>query len=207
MKRSLTRSLKKGILGILGILSLWNCTPDFQGEYSDPGAMEIVDDRWNETDIRKTSEILIGSMLSKPWLDEFNKKNGEKPFLIVADIENRTDEHIDTKALGEGIRYEVINSGKIRFVDGAQRQKILDELKYQNESGMVSTKTAKKKGRQIGSDFFLVGGISSQVHQQGKLKTVTYTTSLRLTDLETSEIVWEQKYDIKKRFKRSGAGW
>ena len=31
------------------------CTPDFEGEYSDPAKTEIVDDKWNETDARKTA--------------------------------------------------------------------------------------------------------------------------------------------------------
>ena len=53
-------------------------------------------------------------------------------------------EHIDTKALSEYITDELINSGKVRFVDAANREKILNEIQYQNESGMVSEKTAKR---------------------------------------------------------------
>jgi uncharacterized protein (TIGR02722 family) len=200
------KSSLKILLGSFAIVALSSCTT-FQGEYSDPNAVEIVDDKWNETDARKSSEILIKSMIEKPWLDEFKKANkNEKPFLLVDEVENRTDEHIDTKAMMEAIRDEVINSGKIRFVEGAQRDKILKEMKYQNESGMVAAEKAKKKGKQIGADFLLHGAISSQVHTQKGLKTVTYQPILQLTNLETAEIVWSQKYDIKKRFNRSGSG-
>ena len=74
------------------MLGIFGCTPSFEGEYSDPNTTEIVDDRWNDADARKTSEILIRSMLEKPWLNEFKgKHNGEKPVVIVADIANRTD--------------------------------------------------------------------------------------------------------------------
>jgi PBP1b-binding outer membrane lipoprotein LpoB len=65
----------------------------------------------------------------------------------------------------------------------------------------------KKSGNQIGADFMLAGGISSSVHQMDSLKTVSYQTTLTLSDLESSEIVWSNKFEIKKRFKRSGAGW
>lgn len=199
-------NFRKLFIGSLSVLALSSCT-SFQGEYADPNAVEIVDDKWNETDARKTSEILIKSMLEKPWLAEFMKEHkNEKPFLLVDDVENRTDEHIDTKAMMEAIRDEVINSGKIRFIEGQQRDKILKEIKYQSESGMVAQEKAKKKGKQIGSDFLLHGAISSQVHTQKGLKTITYQPILQLTNLETAEIVWSQKYDIKKRFNRSSAG-
>ena len=134
-----------------------------KGSYNDPAESEIVDDRWNETDARKTSEAIISQMLSKPWLQEFKRAKRKKPVVIVADVENRTDEHIDTKALTEFIRDELINSGKVRFLNNQQRDKILAEIKYQN-SGMVESKSRKKAGRQIGADFMLSGAISSSVH-------------------------------------------
>jgi hypothetical protein len=151
--------------------------------------------------------VLISSVLSKPWITAFVTKNsGKKPVVIVDDVENRTDEHIDTKALTEFIRDELINSGKVSFLNESRRQKILDELKYQN-SGAVSEASKKKTGKQIGADYLLGGGISSSVHTQDGLKTVTYQTNLTLTNLETSEIEWSEKHLIKKRFNRSGSKW
>ena len=68
------------VLSFSGILMLTNCSPSFEGEYSDPNSVEIVDDRWNDADARKTSEILIGSMLKKPWLRNFMQlSKGKKP--------------------------------------------------------------------------------------------------------------------------------
>ena len=50
-----------------------SCSSSMKGSYNDPAESEIVDDRWNETDARKTSEAIISQMLSKPWLQEFKK--------------------------------------------------------------------------------------------------------------------------------------
>ena len=191
---------------IMSIFALSACSSSMKGSYNDPAESEIVDDRWNETDARKTSEAIISQMLSKPWLQEFKRAKRKKPVVIVADVENRTDEHIDTKALTEFIRDELINSGKVRFLNNQQRDKILAEIKYQN-SGMVESKSRKKAGRQIGADFMLSGAISSSVHTRDGLKTVTYQTALTLTNLETSEIAWSGKKLIKKRFERSSFGW
>ncbi len=183
------------------------CTKDFEGEYSDPAKAEIVDDKWNETDARKTAEHLIKSCLERPWLKNYMRgHNNTKPVVIVDDVENRTDEHIDTRALTDFVQNELINSGEVRFVNAAKRQKILDEIKYQ-ASGAVAKESQKQYGKQTGADFILAGAISSSVHSQGELKTVTYQTTLNLTNLETAEIEWSEKYLIKKRFKRSKSGW
>ena len=196
-----------GVLSGAILMSGLSCAPSFEAAYSDPDKAEIVDDRWNETDARKTAEHLVQSCVRKPWLQEFRiRSKGRKPVVIVDEVENRTDEHIDTKALTEFIRDELINSGKIRFLNESRRKKILEEIKYQN-SGAVSESTRKKAGRQIGAAFMLGGAISSSVHSQGGLKTVTYQTNLTLTNLETSEIEWSEKKRIKKRFKRSGSSF
>ncbi|MCY4381423.1 MAG: penicillin-binding protein activator LpoB [Proteobacteria bacterium] len=180
-----------------------SCTT-FRGEYSDPDAVEIVDDKWNETDARVTAEKAVQKLLTKTaWYQNFLSQKQRKPVIVVGDMTNRTDEHIDTKALTEFVSDELINSGKVRFIDGESRAKILDEMRYQTESGEVKQSAARKRGQQIGADFLLVGAVSSSVHSQGKLKTVTYQTLMRLTSLETSEIIWSHKERIKKRFRRS----
>lgn len=203
---SLSSLLHRVALVTILATPMWNaCSPSFEGTYSDPAKAEIVDDKWNETDARKTSEVLIASALSKPWLTVFvTKHSNKKPVVIVDDVENRTDEHIDTKALTEFIRDELINSGKVSFVNEARRQKILEEIKYQN-SGAVAEASKKKTGKQTGADFMLGGAISSSVHTQDGLKTVTYQTNLILTNLETAEIEWSEKHLIKKRFNKSGS--
>ncbi len=188
------------------LLAPWSCTDSFQGEYANPKEQEIVDDRWNPTDANKTAEVLIKEMLQKNWLMEFITSNqGKKPVVIVDDIENRTSEHIDTQAMGQAMQNELINSGKIRFIDSKGRDKILKEIKYHNESGMVSQETAKKKGKQVGADFFLTGEISAIVNTQGGYRTIRYQTVVKLTSLESSEIMFSSMYEIKKKLTRSGS--
>jgi uncharacterized protein (TIGR02722 family) len=192
----------------IGVFSAFvSCTPKFQGEYSDPQKVEIVDDKWNETDARKTAELMITSALGRPWYENFKKShNGKQPIVIVQDIENRSDEHIDTKALTEFMESELVNSGKVRFVEKGRRQQVLDELSFHN-SGAVSSSTKKKTGNMTGADFMLAGAISSQVHTQEGIKTVSYQTQMKLINIETTEIQWTDKHEIKKKFKRSGASW
>lgn len=188
------------VVGLMLLIAL-GCTT-FKGEYADPKSVEIVDESWNETDGRVVAEKVVQNMLAQPWLGRYQAKTKQRPIVVVGDVENRTDEHIDTQALVSYIADELINSGSVRFVDGEAREQILKEMRHQTESGEVAKSAAKQRGQQIGADFLLVGFVSSTAQVQKKLKLVTYQIQFRLTDLTTSEIIWSNKELIKKRFRR-----
>lgn len=191
---------------VLLLLLATACVDEFQAKYDDPMRAEIIDDRWNETDARKTAEALIKAMLEQPWLKVYQSKNKRRPIFYIDAIQNKTAEHIDTGALVDYLRDELLNSGQIRFINKEQRSKLNEELKYQ-QSGAVAKKTRAKYGRQIGINYILDGKLSSYEHVRGGLKTVTYQVVLYLTKLETSEIEWSKKHLIKKRFKRRDTKW
>lgn len=195
-------------LTVAASLSTTSCTTS-KAEYTDPDKAEILDDRWSETDLKKTASFLVDQVLARPWLQEYKGKHGGKaPVVIVDQIENRTEEVIDTKALTEYVQDELINSRKVRFVsDVSVRKRILDELKYQN-GGAVSQASAKKTGNQTGADFMLEGSMASSNHSKdgGAEKTIFYMTTMRLTNIETGEIEWTGKKELKKAFKKSSFG-
>ena len=186
------------LLSFSYLLVLLACTPKFQAEYSDPAAQEIVDDRWNETDARKAAEALVKAVLQKPWLHRFKATQKRRPVIGVDELRNKTAEHIDTKALTDYVRDELINSGQVRFINIAKRGRLQKEMTHQ-QSGVVR--------QQIGIDYLFGGTLSSQEHVRGGLKTVTYQVVLTLTNLETAEIEWSKKHLIKKRFKRRDTKW
>ena len=197
-----------GLLAVVAVVWGSGCTPGFEGQYSDPAKTEIIDDKWNNTDARKTAQVMIKSMLEKAWLGNYKQRtNGKRPFVVVGVVENRSDEHVDTLQLTDFMRTEMINSGKVRFLAKKQRDEILNEIKYQ-QSGNVRADSAKKLGRQYGADYLLTGNLSSIVEQSptDSLKAVTYQTTLELTNIETAELEWTETYQIRKKFKRSGVG-
>lgn len=195
---------------LLGIGLLLSSCSSFEGNYADPNQAQILDDRWNPTDANLTVEKMVKDMGTAPWIqnwrDDMHKQAKDRPFLLVDDMENRTSEIIDTKALFEDLRAQVLNDGKVRFLDGALRKKILDEYKYQ-QSGVVRKDHIKGPGNQYGADFFLSGAISSIVSQQGGKSSVQYQIEMKLTNISTGELVWSSIEKIRKNFKRSGLGW
>lgn len=182
----------------------------FSGSYADPDQAQILDDRWNPTDAGLTVQKMVKDMGAAAWIanwrDDSHKKPTDRPFVLVDDMENRTSELIDTKAVFEDLRSRILNDGKVRFLDGDARQKILNEYKYQ-QSGLVQNKSVKGPGRQFGADFFLSGAISSINSGQGGSTSVQYQIEMKLVNIETGELVWSGVEKIRKNFKRDSVSW
>lgn len=205
-RRSMTRAILMSA-PLAAMAGFSGCTPSFQGEYEEPNKVEIIDDKWNETDSRRTAEEMIKDCLGGGWLKEFQDEHkGAKPVVMVDELANKTEEHIDTQAVTEQIRTELVNSRAVKFINAERRQKIADEISYQN-SGAVDPAMAKQLGKQYGADFMLGGVMSDSVHKQDGLKIVTYQINMSMTNLLTAEMVWTKQFNIKKRMKRSGSSW
>ena len=206
---SLKKSLLLGFFAATAATSFVGCS-SFQGDYGDADEAQILDDRWNPTDAKLTVQKMVQDMGAAPWIqnwrDDAKKGPKDRPFLLVDDMENRTSEIIDTKAVFEDLRAQVLNDGKVRFLDGAIRKRILEEYKYQG-SGIVKKGSAKGPGDQYSADFFLSGAISSIVSQQGGKSSVQYQIEMKLVNVSTGELVWSGIEKIRKNFKRGGFGW
>jgi uncharacterized protein (TIGR02722 family) len=153
--------------------------------------------RWNDTDSRLVAEEMVSDMLSRPWLEEFEKGTGERPVVIVGLVQNKSHEHIPTDTYIKDIEKAILNSGKVRLVQaGDAREDLRKERADQNE--FSSKATAAKWGKELGADFMLQGLVNSIVDQNSKQKVVFYQTDLELTNLETNEKVWIGDKKIKK---------
>ncbi len=124
---------------------------------------------------------------------------------MVTGLQNKTSEHIDTQSIMDMVRVELMQSGKVAFIDKEARQDISDEYNYQN-SGMVEDASKKGPGGQIGADYIINGRLDSIVQEVGKDKSVYYKLTLNLTNLKTSMIQWTNQKQIRKTFKKKSIG-
>ncbi len=194
------------VLGLaVGALSLSSCAPTMSGEYADPQDSRMLDDKFNPKDQDAIIRRMMTSCLGRPWLKNFQKANtGRKPIVVVQDVQNRTDEHIDTVMITEIMETELVNSGEVKFLEKARREQVMDELEWQN-SGAVSERSKKKTGNMKGADFLLVGSIANLINARGKDKDVYYQVQMKLVNIETSEIEWTDSAKILKKFTSPGA--
>lgn len=158
--------------------------------------------RWNDTDARLVAEAMIQEALSQPWIEEFRRRHGRKPTVVVGTIVNRTHEHINVDTFIKDLERELTRSGMVQFVAGrGEREEIREERLEQALHARPDT--AKPPGYEIGADFLLRGTINSILDEEGRTRVVFYQVDLELVDLETNVKVWFGQKKIKKVISRS----
>ena len=118
------------------------------------------------------------------------------PTIAFHPVKNNTSEYVNTGAFLDEIRGVLIETaaGKMRFLDRAIQDKILEERGLKRE-GVVGSSGEKTL---LGVDYFLTGQIDS-IDTAGKGRRSTYMRySFRLTDAESSAIIWQRRYEVKK---------
>lgn len=162
--------------------------------YGDSKSVETVTNEFGSTDLQMIAEAMTRSLLqSAPIV------RGNRPRVTIADVQNKTSEYIDTRAITDTIRAQLLKSGQVRFVaDINQMQDQTDELIRQNQTGMYKKSTAKKIGNMVGADFRITGNITSITKRTSDIKDVYYKFSLMLMNVETGEIEWADEKEIRK---------
>lgn len=185
----------------LSVIFISSCSSNrafTKGEYTDPDRVILLDDKYNESDMKIMADSLVASLMKHPIVSQQKRT----PVFQVERVVNSTSEHIDMKSLTDKIRTALINSGKVAFHDKDERSTLSQEYDYQNKSGNVSQSTAKERGHQIASDYIISGDFSSNVQELGGKKVIYYKLTLKATDIKTGLISWTDEKEIKKLFKK-----
>ena len=185
---------------LLCVAFLTGCSRDgsySRGEYVDPDEPTPVGDYYSDTDLKMASEAMFKSLIRTPVVSDAKKP----PVLLVMMMENRTRDPIDMENLTNKIATSLIKTGKVYFVNKKLREGLIKEYEY-NESGLVDPETAKHGGKQVAADFILSGEFSSIEMPRGSEKRVYYNLTLRLTDVSTNIIVWQDEKEIKKLLRK-----
>lgn len=192
--RTITLNVSLGIaLMAFGFMS---CNPTKVTRVDEKQQVDLSG-RWNDTDSKLVSEEMVRDVLTRPWLLEFVEAKGKKPTVIVGVVKNKTSEHLSAETFINDIEREMLNSGKVKLVQGGKaREELRDERADQQD--FASASTTKKWGQEKGADFILQGTINSISDSNNKEKLIFYQVDLVLTDLETNEKAWIGNKKIKK---------
>ncbi|MCX8064323.1 MAG: penicillin-binding protein activator LpoB [Candidatus Hydrogenedentes bacterium] len=198
MKRILSQLII--VLGTtLSLMLLVGCATSTGGapnvSYKDPTTVETLTADFGSSDLQQIAEAMVNSMLTFPPIVQVTAER--RPVIFVETIKNKTREHIDTEAITDTISTRLIQSGKFRFVDRTKVDAILKELQYQ-ASGIVDESTRAQFGRQIGAEYMLYGNFSSIEKTAGRVKDVYYKFTLKLMNVETGIIEWQDEKEIRK---------
>ena len=157
----------------------------------DPKSINDTSLGFGAQDLHIVVEKMVSSMLKHQLFDG-------TPVIDIKDIENRTDEHIDTKAITDSIRTMVIKSNRARFVDSSMRPILIDELNYQNSNKYMDKTKSKQIGKHISQGYILDGAITAIKQRNNNQISYFYKVVLQLHNIETASIDWIDEQEIRK---------
>ncbi len=171
-------------------------SPMVRGErdvsYGDPNAVEVVNTDFGSTDLQTIATDMARSLAQSGVLRG-------RPVIQVYDVQNKTDQYIDTRNITDSIKSQLMKSGVARFAsDNTRMQSQVDQLKLQNDSGLYKESTVAKTGNMIAAKYRLEGTITTISKKSKKIKDVYYKFTLELFDVESGLSEWMDEKEIRK---------
>ena len=196
------RSLSSNSTAVLMALALFLGGCSTSVTRMDPATVKDLSGAWNDTDSQMVAAEMMQDVLSRQWISEFDGDKNRRPAVIVGEVRNLSDEHINVSTFVQELQRNLINSGKVVFVaSSTERKEIRSERADQDVNASESTR--KAMGKEKGADFMLSGTINSIMDASGSDQLRYYQINLTLISLVNNEIVWNGEKKIKKMVARS----
>lgn len=166
-------------------------------ERVDPAEQIDLTGRWNDTDSRLVADAMVSKALSDSWVQDFSRREGHKPVVIVGRVYNRSREYINVDTFIKDIERELMDSGRVEFVASSRERKdIRSERKDQDLH--ASEETRNEPGRETAADFMLKGDINTLFTTRKQREVRYYQIDLSLISIADNRKVWTAQKKIKK---------
>jgi uncharacterized protein (TIGR02722 family) len=181
----------KKLLPILAVIALIaGCGGGSNTKYSDP-AKDTGSREFGPKEIKITVNKMVESMYTSL------KTDWQKPaFLQVKRFLNRTSEHIDTTIVSNEIQTNLIKR-RIRFVDDTLTEDAIKEME-KGMSGLIDPDSAIPMGQLKSPNLYLTGDISDNVRTVGKKQIQYLIVTLKLVNLKTGIVEWQDQQEFLK---------
>ncbi|MDP2043556.1 MAG: penicillin-binding protein activator LpoB [Candidatus Omnitrophota bacterium] len=145
------------------------------------------------TDIRTVSRKMAASILDVP---QITRAQGAAPKIALLPVKNSTRFIINKDIFTKKIRIELNQNamGKVIFLARDRIDDILKERQSKRE-GLVG---ASKQEDLKGVDFYLTGELMGLSKANRGARSDYISMSFQLIDAETSEVIWENEYEVKR---------
>jgi penicillin-binding protein activator len=166
------------------------------------GVEDVIDisGAWNDTDSRLVSEEMIRDSLSAGWIDRYSLSLKKSPVVIIGNIRNLSQEHINTNTFVNDLERAFVNSGRVDVVASkSERGGIRDERADMDLNATEATR--KEMGKETGADYMLIGSINTIVDAASKEQVRFYQVDLTLVSLADNRKVWVGQKKLKKEIK------
>lgn len=155
------------------------------------------DDNLGGTGIESTDIITVARKMALSILEVPEIMNAQgTPRIVLLPIKNSTRFIINKDIFTQKIRIELNKNatGKVRFLARDRMEDILEE----REAKRKDLVTASKEGDIHGADYYLTGELAGLSKAVNTGRSDYILMSFQLIDTETSDIIWEDAYEIKR---------
>ena len=159
-------------------------------QYVDP-ARDRGSATWGPREIKTTVNRMVES------LHTYLRNDWNKPAIIEnRQIRNRTSEHIDTQIVSNEIVTSLIQR-RISFIDRSITEDAIKEMEM-GMTGLIDPASAIPIGELLSPNFFLEGEISENVRFIGNRQVQYLVVTLRLSELRTRMVRWQDQQEFLK---------
>ena len=144
--------------------------------------------------LNENMQVMRNSAVVQRWKQE------DRPSVAVLPMQNDTSEHIDSalNALISDIETQLVNWGAVRVISLQNQQQMIEEIRRQySDNGFDQTHIAHW-GKQIGARYFVTGKVYTTDERVGDQRRVQYYLFMQVLNVETSEIMFQNKTNTTK---------
>lgn len=147
--------------------------------------------------LNENMERMRTSVVVQRWATE------NRPAVSVLPMKNETSEHIDgpLQALISDVETKLIEWGGVRVISLENQQDLLNQIRRQYSEGFDQTQIAHW-GKQIGARYFVTGKVYTTDERVGAQRRVQYYMFMQVIDVETGEILFQNKSAVTKAIVR-----
>ncbi|MDY6934968.1 MAG: hypothetical protein SVZ03_12210 [Spirochaetota bacterium] len=184
--------MRKASVISLVLLVISGCSGvQYRDASKDKGSME-----WGPKEIKITVSKMVGSMhdfLKNEW--------GKAAFIEVKRFRNKTSEHIDTKMVSDEISTNLIKK-RIKFIDQSLTQESIKQMEM-GMTGLIDPDSAIPAGMLKSPNLYLTGDIRDNVRTVGGKRLQYLVVTLKLVNLKTNIVEWQDQQQFLKASKKN----
>jgi penicillin-binding protein activator len=147
--------------------------------------------------LHENMQALQSSAVIRRWQSE------NRPTLAVLPLRNETSEHVDSalQALASDIETRLVNAGHVRVISLEHQSQLIEEIRRQYSSAFDPAQIARW-GKQVGARYVVTGKVFDTAERHAGERRVQYFLFLQVLDVETGEILFQNKTGVTKALVR-----
>ena len=189
-----------GVVVLAVSLAAGGCGPTFtrasdEPEIDDPAMSTRLDRR----DLELALEQWLTGLEASPFMVSLPR---DKPTIAILKIANDTSEHIGGALdnLLNSMETKLVNSGVWTVVDNSRLATDANMAERLRQLGdTVDPQTRVALGKEYGIHYFVLGRVGEGVEEVKDTRRVQYFLFLRVTDVATNQIKYQDQVDLTKQ--------